>query len=253
MSLQNRQQLILEQLSKQKKMSGSEIRELTGASEATIRRDLAMLENKGLLVRTYGGAKAVVQSHALMSSPAADPYLTNKILVAKRAAKLIEEGDTIFLGAGMTCTLLAREIKYKVNIKLITTNVNIVTELSDAPEVRLFLVGGDIYVGDNYIEALGEYSSQYLSQLYLGKSFVTVDGISMEHGYSIVNHRQIPLYQHLLKNSREFYLLADAHKFNKKFYSRLWNIQTVPNLVTESSTDDKYLDYFRNSGIHCYY
>lgn len=253
MSLQNRHQLILEQLSERKKMSSQEICQLTGASEATIRRDLALLEERGMLIRTHGGAKAVVQRMPLTSSPAADPYLPNKIQVARTAASLIYEGDTVFLGSGMTCTLLAREIKYKKNIKVITTNVNAVTELADAPEVRLFLVGGDIYVGDNYIEALGEYTPHYLSQLYLGKAFITVDGISMEQGYSIVNHRQIPLYQYLLKNSKEFYLVADRHKFNKKFYSRLWNIQTVPNLVTESSVDERYLKYFKNAGIRCYY
>ncbi|MGI6070152.1 MAG: DeoR/GlpR family DNA-binding transcription regulator [Blautia sp.] len=253
MSLVNRHQLILEQLSKNKKMTSQELMAATGASAATIRRDLAVLEEKGLLVRTYGGAKAVVQARALASEPAADPYRQNKVQVAKTAAKLIKEGDTVFLGAGMTCTLLAQEIKYMTNIKVITTNVNVVTELSDAPDVRLFLVGGDIYVGDNYIEALGEYSHKYLSQLYLGKSFITVDGISMEFGYSIMNHRQIPLYQHLLNHSKEFYLLVDKHKFNRKSYAQIWNIQTVPNLVTENTVDEKYLKYFKNAGIHCYY
>ena len=87
---------------------------------------------------------------------------------------------------------------------------------------------------------------------YLEKSFVTVDGISMEHGYSIVNHRQIPLYQHLLNHSKEFYLLADGHKFNKRYYSRLWSIQRVQNLVTDNSVDEKYIKYFHNAGIHCY-
>lgn len=253
MGLENRQQLILEQLSEKKKMTSQELMETTGASEATIRRDLAMLERKGLLVRIYGGAKAVVQARTRPGASAPDPYLPNKTQVAKTASRLIQEGDTVFLGSGMTCTLLAQEIKYRTNIKVITTSVNVVTELADAPDVRLFLVGGDIYVGDNYMEALGEYSHKYLSQLYLGKSFITVDGISMEQGYSIMNHRQIPLYQHLLKNSKEFYLLVDKHKFNRRSYSPIWNIQTVPNLVTENTVDKKYLNYFENAGIHCYY
>lgn len=253
MSVQNRQQLILEHLSDRKKLSAQELCELTGASEATIRRDLSALEEKGLLMRTYGGARAVVQGRTISEKAGApDPYLANKTRVARTAARLIREGDTVFLGAGMTCRLLAREIKYKTNIKVITTSIDVINELADAPEVRLFLVGGDVYVGDNCLEVLGEYTHQYLAQLYLGKTFVTVDGISMEHGYSIVNHRQIPLYQYLLSNSREFYLLAAGHKFNKRYYSHLWSIQRVPNLVTDDSVDERYLRYFHNAGIRCY-
>ncbi|HIX60163.1 MAG TPA: DeoR/GlpR family DNA-binding transcription regulator [Candidatus Blautia gallistercoris] len=253
MSVEKRHQLILEQLSVKKRLTSQEIGELTGASEATVRRDLAVLEGRGLLTRTYGGAKAMVQGRTVSEKAgAADPYLANKTQVAKTASRLIREGDTVFLGAGKTCMLLAREIKYKTNIKVITTSINVINELADAPEVSLFLVGGDIYVGDNYLEALGEYTHQYLAQLYLEKSFVTVDGISMEHGYSIVNHRQIPLYQHLLNHSKEFYLLADGHKFNKRYYSRLWSIQRVQNLVTDNSVDEKYIKYFHNAGIHCY-
>lgn len=165
---------------------------------------------------------------------------------------MINDGDVIFIGAGKTCTLLARYIRDKKGLIVVTSNIDAVVELSKSQGPSMILLGRDVHVGSNYIETFDEYTAESLQRLYFDKVFLTVNGVDLEYGYSINSRLQLPLYNHLLNNTKDFYLLADCHKFDKRAFAFLCRIGRISNVVTNPETDPKYLAFYRGSDISVY-
>ena len=163
-----RQQIILEYLDTHKAATTKLLSELTGASLATLRRDLNHMAQQGLLKKTHGGAQAVPietdpPKHDCPSLDY-DPYLSFKNALAKKAADLIVSGDIIFIGAGMTCNLLCRYINENHPEKLTAVHTH-------GPEKsRCFAVGGS-QTAEN-IDGHGEKTDKYYYK-YFGKNPVS--------------------------------------------------------------------------------
>ena len=247
-----REKIILEYLTSHEIATTKFLCELTGASIATIRRDLNFMEKQGLLKKTHGGAQSIApKSYHGCLSPSLDfdPYLKSKELIAKKASEFISTGDIIFIGAGMTCNLLCKYISEKENITVVTTNVTAVMELVTNPNISILLLGGNIHLGKNHIETLDEYTIQALDKLYFDKVFFTVDGIDLNTGYSIISRAQLPLYNHLITNSKLIYLLADEVKFDKRTFTHLCNLDEIPNLITNSQIPSDYFSYYKEHEI----
>lgn len=232
------------------------LQEVTGSSIATVRRDLNALSSRGLIVKTHGAARLnrdrPAAERPIDDGREEDPFYGEKDRIAQTAARLVEDGDVIFIGAGKTCTLLARYIRGKKGLTVVTSNIDAVVELSRSQGLSMILLGGDVHVGSNYIETLDEYTIESLRRLYFDKVFLTVNGVDLEYGYSINSRLQPPLYRHLLDNSRDFYLLADRHKFGKRAFAYFCAIDRIANVVTNPETDGRYLAFYRSSGVNVY-
>lgn len=256
-----REQIILDYLARQHTAATTELCALTGASPATIRRDLNALHGRGLLEKTHGGARALPRhtGDRLLSGAVplpledpADPFFAEKEALARTAAEFIHPGDIIFLGAGKTCTLIAHFIREKENVTIVTTNLNVVFELADSGNPML-LLGGDIHVGSNFIETLGEYTLEEMHGLYFDKVFFTVNGVDMENGYSINSRSQLPLYHYLLKNCKAAYLVADHSKFRHRAFTRLCGLDEIPDVILNPQTPEDFTDYYREHEIQIHY
>jgi len=226
---------------------------LTGASIATVRRDVNRLHKMGLIEKTRGTAR-IKESNAGIdfTDTDDDPYARTKDRIARVAVDLIRDGDTVFIGAGKTCSFLAKYLNLKNNLTVVTTNVNAVMELAKGKKHAMVLLGGDIHVGSGFVETLDDYSVYLLRNLYFNKVFITVNGVDLQYGYSINSRLQVPLYSHLMSNTQEFYLLVDSSKFNKRAFAMLCDVQKIRNIVTCSDTDPIYLDFYKESGIVVY-
>ena len=237
-----REQLILDFLAKKGIISTQDLCDLVGVSISTIRRDLNSMHDRGLLIKTHGGAKL----NPISNSPSiiSDPYLDQKTSIAQAAVSLISPGEIIFLGSGVTCNILASKIKNINNLTVVTTSIDVVNELAHS-SVSLILLGGDIHVGKHHVETLGEYTLDILNNMFFDKSFFTVNGVDKEFGYSILNRKQLPLYQHLLTHSGNCYLLIDFSKFNHLAFSKLFTLDQVHNVIVDNKIPHKYLDIYK--------
>lgn len=253
-----RQKKILDYLKTNNIATTNELSALTGASLATLRRDLNSMDHQGLLIKTHGGAQKLSAqipdagySSTILES---DSCLELKNAIAKKASELIRSNDIVFIGAGMTCNLLCRylNISDKEGITVVTTNVTAVMELAYNPRISVLLLGGNIHTGTNHVETLDEYTVQTLEKLYFDKAFFTVDGIDLNYGYSIINRAQLPLYNHLIENSSQIYLLANDGKFNKRTFTYLCNMESIPNIITNSSVEKSYLTYYQEHDINVF-
>ncbi|MGI6070559.1 MAG: DeoR/GlpR family DNA-binding transcription regulator [Blautia sp.] len=246
-----REQMILDYLEKHNIASTHHLCELTKASIATVRRDLNSMSKRGLILKTHGGAKQVpkaVSAQILPDPDQDDPFFSEKDAIARTAARFICPGDIIFLGAGKTCTLIARYIKEKEDITIVTTNLNLVFELASSKNSML-LLGGDIHVGSNYIETLGEYTLEEMNRLYFDKVFFTVNGIDLDSGYSITSRSQLPLYHYLMKNCKASYVAADSGKFGCRAFTQLCALDEIPHAVISPRTPTPYLEYYKTHNI----
>lgn len=247
-----REKIILDYLSTNDIATTKYLCDLTGASIATIRRDLNHMEQNGLLKKTHGGAQNIstrAYSGCLNPSPELDPFFKAKQEIAIKASEFISSGDIIFVGAGMTCNLLSKYISEKENITIVTTNLTAVIELVSNPNISVLLLGGNVHIGTNHIETLDEYTVQALDKLYFDKVFFTVDGIDLNAGYSIISRAQLPLYNHLILNSKLIYLLADEGKFDKRTFTHLCKLDEIPNIITNSSTNPTYISFYKEHEI----
>lgn len=255
MAAPERRKTILDYLKKHEFATSEELASLTGASLATVRRDLVELSSQKLIIKNYGSVRAADYEDIHRSSPCVcceDPYYTQKEAIALQARELISEGDIIFLGSGLTCNLLAKSIKSLSNITIVTTNINAVIELAvPDSKISILLLGGNVNVEKNYTETLDEYTIDALKRLYFDKAFFTVDGIHLDTGFSINNRAQLPLYNYLIHNSNSVYLLADQHKFNRRAFAHLGDMDLFKHILTTGTLEPQYDSYFKEHNIDC--
>ena len=258
-----REQKILDYLTEHHVASTQYLCDLTNSSLATVRRDLKSLADRKLLIRTHGGAQGIELSDVtnesynqstIFSCYAKDPQYMYKNSIAQKAVEFIQSNDTIFIGAGVTCNLLCQHLSNSnlENVMVVTTNVTAVSELVRSPHITTFLLGGTVHLGTNHIETLDDYTIQSLNKLFFDKAFFTVDGIDLNNGYSIINHAQLPLYNYLLSNTKEIYLLAHQGKYDKRTFTHLCSLDTISNVITNSDCNSNYMKYYQEHHVTVY-
>lgn len=254
-----RETMILEYINSHSFATTEEICAFTGVSPATARRDFEAMRKKGLIARSHGGIQSLspVSASPVASIPSYNMLSINtqvdeeKDRIATHAASKVRENECIFIGSGKTCNLFTSHLKNIDYLTIVTTSLNAVMELIHKSNISIHLLGGDIYLGSNFIETIiPDNELDIYSNLYFDRVFITVDGIDLESGYTIRNRRQIPLYTQLLESSKEFTLLVDSSKFNRRSFVPVFNMEQVHNIVTTSGIPQHYVDYYREHGIN---
>ena len=249
-----RERLLLERLQEQGSLALTEACALTGASVATTRRDFELLQEKGMAQRTHGGLqppkkeepKGYLQGTAILNHTDEEKYR-----IAQEAAASVKAGESVFLGAGKTCNMLASMLQNVERLTVVTTSITAVLELAECPNASVTLLGGDVHAGKNYIETLDPDISHVLRSFYFDKVFITVDGIDLERGYTVNNKNQIGLYTQLARMTRRFYILADSAKYDRRAFASVFPPEKTCRMITTSGAPQKYLDFYARQGIPC--
>ncbi len=208
----------------------------------TIRKDLALLEHEGLLKRTHGGAiKSKSLFHGLALNEKEKLHLDEKIRIAKEAAKLISEGDTIIIDSGSTTTLLAKEIKKMKGITVITNAINIASDLSQS-EIEVILTGGALQKETSTL--IGPLADEVLQKISAGKLFHGVDGIDFEIGLTTPNIVEAKTSKTMMEVSGENILLVDASKFGRRSLGVISKIKDVDKIITTKKLSDNEIKKF---------
>ena len=143
----------------------SDLSQVFGVSEATIRRDLGKLAQQGLLRKTYGGAVVQEGGRSWGTSEAGpDPFLEAKRRIGRATAELIEDGDTICLQAGSTTLEVARCLMGRNSLTVLTNDMDIAHELSKSPGIRVNLSGGILREGAHPGWSVGRAVHQPISR-----------------------------------------------------------------------------------------
>ena len=244
---------ILRQLRMAGKVSVEDLAERIGVSTSTVRRDLQDLEYRGLLRRTHGGAIIVENffyepfRHVSSFHLQEQQMQEEKRRIGLVAAELIGNGETISLCAGTTTTQVARSMRHRAGIKIITNSVNIALELSNRSDLQVVLTGG--LLSGEWFALVGPSAIQQVSEYFVDKVFVGVDGIDAERGITDDDPAEAAVHHAMLAQARQKIVVADHTKLGKVETSLVWPLKGLDVLVTDAEASEDSLAPFRERGI----
>lgn len=245
MDTYERKQKILEILRHDGRVKVSDLSRMFGISEVTVRTDLADLEAQDLLSRVHGGAISAYKNYYNMSLQ--QRLSTNpqeKKAIAKRAAAMIEENDTVFFNSGATTLTVFREISPQKNLNIVTNSLEIALEASGAPNFNLVLLGGAIDPKHRFI--YGDDANEQLKKYHADKLFLSVDGITTDGGLTTYCDREAELDRIMIKNAASKVIVADATKIGRTAFVRIAEVNEADYIITNDAAGvDEDIDYIR--------
>lgn len=228
-----RHQDILAKLEKEKHLEVSDLCNILDVSAVTIRKDLKVLEQKGLLYRTHGGASLenpYINERTVLDKEKISVEEKNGI--AQLAASRIVENDSIMIASGTTVQALSKFIKAKNKLTVITSSINVVLHLINDSNIEILQLGG--YVRHSSASVIGNYAEYILKNISCSKLFLGVDGIDLEYGLSTTNLEEAELNKKMLSAAQKVIVLADSSKFGKKSFARICDLSNVDEIITDN-------------------
>jgi DeoR/GlpR family transcriptional regulator of sugar metabolism len=241
---------ITEMLSRQRTVSASELKDIFNVTAATVRRDLAHLERKGLLVRSHGGAVSKLPSTNFQPSYDAmgreNP--AEKQAIATEAAKLILDGDTIFLEGSTTVSEIVPLLQHHKRLTVVTNSPLILVELRRHPEIKVMCTGGELQRDVFYLS--GIWAQRTIGEIRVDKAFLGVSAIDPEYGLSTASHDEAAVKKILIKSAKMRIALVDHSKFGRQGFAFVAPANELTTLITDSGTPPADLKTLRDLGVH---
>ncbi|MDD4201097.1 MAG: DeoR/GlpR family DNA-binding transcription regulator [Eubacteriales bacterium] len=205
-------------------------------SGETIRRDLEHLQSKDVLNRILGGATLNTQNEVYNESINDEHSITTNS-IAKAAADLVKPGDTVFLDAGNAMHALAKHLKSRSNITVITSSLAVLNELVDS-DITLITLGGIVSTteGDIY----GDLAVECAHKFYCDKVFFSCSGITPELGVMDYGAGNMTIHRHFFKRTDQYILVADSSKFGKKSTMTLCPVTDLDLIITDSDISEDH-------------
>ena len=244
-----RRNAILAKLKEDRKVVVSDLSELYNVTEETIRRDLEKLEAEGLAKKTYGGA--VINESLNVELPYIVRKKSNvagKQVIGKLLAKMISDGDHIILDASSTALFVAKSIKNKKNLTVITNSIEIMIELSDRKGWKILSTGG--LMKDGALSLVGYQAIRMINSFNVDKAVFSVKGIDIRHGMTDSNESEAQVKMALIQAAKKKILAVDSSKFNKISFTKVGEIKDVDMVITDRKPSDEWLSKFEAEGIY---
>ncbi len=243
-----RQLKIAELIDRNKGIRTSELSSMFDVSEMTILRDLSFLEQQGVLKRVYGGAIAAKNSTQEISSILRkEIHSEEKDIIAKKALKLITDGDSLFLDSSTTALALAKKLSGRINLTIISNGFDVLNELKANPDMKVISPGGEL--NKTTFTFVGPYTDNMLKEFFADKAFISIAGISLSAGLTVENQVQSHVKKIMLKNALQRIVLVDSSKFDKVKLSRVCGLDEVTTVVTDKKPSQQYLNFFKKHNI----
>jgi len=245
---------ILQVLLRHGNSSVDELAELLGASAASVRRDLTRLEQSNLVRRTHGGAKLAGQ---LQYAPfrfdstfqeREGRFAEEKRRIGLAAAELIREHDTVGFTAGTTTTQVARCIRHRNGIQIITNAVNIGMELNIQAALTVTLTGGTMRWAGAY-SLTGAMAMESLSRVFLDKAFIGACGVDVQCGATTIEPDEAAVFRAMARQAKQVIVVADSSKIAMVSPALICPVTDIDILITDSGITADALAGFKASGI----
>lgn len=226
-----RQKNIVDYLKINKSATVSELAKAVYVSEASVRRDLALLEKEGHIKRVYGGVMLASYANEVVPVELRDSANTKvKDEIAKKAAELIKNGDTVFMDASTTVFRICKYIKDKSNVKIITNNIRVAQELGGC-DIKVYCTGGEFFEKRDCF--LGPFAESFIEKVSADIMFFSSQGISKIGVISDVDERENSLRARMLKNAKHRVFLCDYTKFGTQRPFILCTKDDVDEIICE--------------------
>jgi len=224
------------------------VRELVvelGVSEATIRRDLHQLEERGQLELVHGGAILPRRSDFSYRSKALR-HVEAKRRIGELAGARVRDGDQIFLDSGTTCSEMIPHLKAKRGLNIIVNSARLALEL-DGLDVSVILLGGQYRPAR--MDTVGPLASAALDQLRGYDAFIGADGVDMEFGLTASDVESASIYRQAIQNARTVTVVADHSKFAESGLCRIVDWSPITRIITNRRPATQWVEFFNERHI----
>ncbi|TZF82220.1 DeoR/GlpR transcriptional regulator [Pedobacter sp. BS3] len=247
LNLIDRHKYILKQLRETGHVNVQNLSAELEVSDVTIRKDLKLLEDKNLLYRTHGGG--YMKSPYTSDKPVDEKEhqaKTEKEKIAKEAAKLIDQNDSIIIASGTTVLALARMIKPQQHLTVITSALNVALELSHHQNVEVLQLGGQLR--QNSSSVAGMYAELILQDVSCSILFLGVDGIDAA-GLTTTSLAEAHLNQKMMQAAQTTVVLADSSKFGRRGMGKICALDQVQHIITDEGISANTIKLLESNGI----
>lgn len=247
-----RRKIIMDKLYESKRVIVSELSREFDVSEETIRRDLEHLSMEGNVTKTYGGA--VLDERSSIELPFNLRQKENpdgKQRIAEIVAGEINDGDHIFLDASTTAVFIAKNIKQKRSITVITNSVENVLELADADNFEVICTGG--VLRPNSMSFRGNKTIEVINSCNADKVFLSCKGLDITKGATDGNEDIAGIKLNMIRSSVITYLVVDNSKFDKVGFAKICDLKDIDVIITDREPSAKWVRALEEAGIRCIY
>ncbi|MEV0766698.1 DeoR/GlpR family DNA-binding transcription regulator [Nocardia salmonicida] len=207
-----------------------------GVDASTIRRDLDALERAGQAQRTHGGARPTPGATAKL------PYamkegerLTEKAAIGETAASRVQDGDTVILDSGSTTYEVARALRNRSGLTVITNDLRIAKYIAETPGIRLLVTGGELL--GSVFTLVGERAIAFLSDYTADWAFLGADAVDYDAGVTNMNTLEVPLKRAMIAAARRAVVVADSSKFGRRALAKVASLEEIAGVMTDSGLD----------------
>lgn len=242
-----RKRAILDLLESEGKVKVIELSERFDVSEPTIRRDIKELDEKGLLIRTHGGAIALEAGEFEPSfQEKQDKFFKEKESIGNLAASLIKEGDTVLLDSGTTTLQIAKALTVK-HITVVTNSLDIAYELEKKADIEVVLTGG--IMRWNTRAMVGPVADEALKRFHVDIAFIGTNYISIEGGLTTHNMMEANTKSNMIKIAKRIFVVCDHTKFDKTTFYRIASIAELDGVITDKGMDPERMQRYEQEDL----
>ncbi len=241
---------IAEILDKRGKMTLDQLeKEFPNVSQMTLRRDLYQLEEDGRIIRVRGGAMSVKEVQKVSGEAYTKKTTINtdaKIVIAQKAATLIDEGSSIFIDGGTTAMYLSKEIP-DINCNIFTNGIAVAMELAQKKNVNITVVGGQL-MKDN-LSTASPAAREYFAATNFELAIVSATAFTPENGFSCNSQTESDLLKMVFQKARHVYMMLDSSKIGKINPYTFAHIEDIDVLITDDKFRKEYKMLFEENNI----
>ena len=249
--IQERRNRIVQIITNNQKADIRELARILGETEITVRRDLIELEKAKKLIRVHGGAIISEQKKSVWQTSSIQNRLERnrdeKQRIARMAATLIHNDESLFIDGGSTNQILAPMIRDLRNMLFVTNSPDIADILLENEENRIIQIGGEM-TRDTHL-TIGPDAEDNIRKYYVDKCVTSVSGIEPDEGCYAAIPSEASMKRTLVAHARETILLVDHTKFNRKAFCLAFDLSRVSTIVTDSQTPKDEVERLRSKGI----
>lgn len=246
----HRRDRILELLQRDKQVLVKDLAHKFNVSEGTLRIDLRILEDEGLLERTHGGAVPVRAQGAIRD--ARDPSRSEvnyeeKRAIGRKAANLVASGQCIILDASSTVLELAKALTDHNYLTIVTNGLEAAMTLNKNPRNNVILIGGVLRVGSKTVE--GVLGKDILAGIHADLFFTSAEGIGPQEGMTDFSLYEAELKKLMAANAHRTVALADYTKLGRRSIATSVLFKDIHTLITDKKADKEFIRHIKGAEV----
>jgi DeoR family glycerol-3-phosphate regulon repressor len=243
-----RQSLLLDEVRARGSVSVEALSDQFGVTLQTVRRDVKLLSDAGLLARFHGGVRlpsSTVENIAYRQRQQLNEG--GKQRIARQVAKAVPNGCSLIINIGTTTEAIARELLHHKGLRVITNNLNVAAILSDNPECEVIVAGGVVRSRDRGI--VGEVTVDFIKQFKVDIGLIGISGIESDGTLRDFDYREVNVARAIIEHSREIWLAADHSKFNRPAMVELAQLSQIDRLFTDAHPPSPFPSLLHDAGV----